>query len=111
MYSNYSYRKHWILKLDLEGDKELEFAYLFLTGALERAKPLGEVGEKLRAMCEAMKFRIIERNEEILESKKHPLCVRCCMEIHRDKDQWVATEGGNFAHKVCPPLKANRPDF
>lgn len=105
MYAKLLFKHSLLINFDLMHDRELEFAYLFLHGALERTKPEGEVGTKLHAMVDALRCRIIERNEEILEAKKYPLCIRCCMEIDREKEEWEGTSGGNFQHVRCPPLK------
>jgi len=107
MYARYLKGKQLVLIFTLEGYKETDFAYLFMNGGNNRVKATGEVGEKLRAMEEALKWEVIEHNEKVIEAEKHPLCIRCCMEIDKEKELYEETPDGNFQHKEgrCPPLK------
>lgn len=109
MRARYSQDKSIFFWFDLQADAELQFAYLFLYGALERSKPLDEVGSKMRAMLFALQQQVVRHNEDVEESKNYALCVTCAQEIDLRLLQHKALPdgSGNLVHLRCPPLKSD----
>lgn len=110
MKAKYSKGKCIYFTFDLNADAELNFAYLFLYGALDKSKPLGEVGSKLRAMLFALQQDVLRHNEEIDESKDYALCIECAQEIDLRllKHKAVPDGTGNLVHLMCPPFRLPR---
>lgn len=104
MKAKYSKKRYIYFQFDLQADKELGFAYFFLHGANQQAKPLGEVGEKLRAMEEALKWDIIEKNEREIDSAHFSLCAKCTGEIDLRLGGHTVDEVGNHYHAKCPTM-------